>query len=137
MSLLVLDEHLENQRLVAALKDRGSAVQVVGDFGVQGRPDPDVVRRIADQHSGSWVLLTMDLTIVEDYPGFDWTRYAIAWVRIRKELRGAAVEVAKANAIHKYLHRIEAQQPGDHHTYSPDRHYRHPPSLASITEKRI
>lgn len=137
MPLLVLDEQLESQRLVTALRDRGSDIRVVGDFGVQGRPDPDVVRRITDQHSGAWVLITMDLTIVEDYRGFDWTRYAIAWVRLRKGLRGAVVETAKANTVHRHLHQIEAQKPGDHFTYTPDSRQRHPPSLASMTEKRI
>jgi hypothetical protein len=135
--LLVLDEQLESQRLVAALSDRGCDVGTVGDFGAQGRPDPDVVRRIAEQHAGDWVLVTMDLSIVEDFKGFDWDRYAIAWVRIRKELRGAAVEIAKANAVHKHLDRIKGQRPGDHFTYSPDRYARHPPSLAAMTEKRI
>ena len=38
-------------------------MKAVGDFGVQGRPDPDVVRRIAEQHKSDWVLVTMDLSI--------------------------------------------------------------------------
>lgn len=136
-ALLVLDEQLENPRHVAALQDRGCAVRTVGDFGVQGRPDPEVVRQVADQASDPWILVTMDLSIVEDFKGFDWNRYAIAWVRIRKELRGRAVEVAKANTLHKHLDRMVGQRPGDHFTYTPERHDKHPPSVASMTEKQI
>lgn len=136
-ALLVLDEQLENRRLVQALRDRGIECRTVGDFGVQGRADPDVVRRIADQVVGSWVLVTMDLSIVEEHARFDWSRYAIAWVRIRKELKGVRAEEAKANTIHRHAHLIQEQGRGDHYTYWPKRHEKHPPSLASMTEKQI
>ena len=59
-----------------------------------------------DQVSDPWVLVTMDLSIVEDFKGFVWNRYAIAGC-------------------------------GDHFTYTPERHDKHPPSVASMTEKRI
>lgn len=79
----------------------------------------------------------MDVTIVDDHEGFDWSRYAIAWIRPGRHLRGKEVEVAKANAIHRHLHHIEAQMSGQHFTYGPHSFQRHPPSLASMTEKRL
>lgn len=79
----------------------------------------------------------MDLTIVEEHPGFDWSRYALAWVRIRKELKGTSAEQAKADTIHRHAHTIREQARGTHYTYSPKRYEKHPPSLASMTEKRI
>jgi hypothetical protein len=135
--IAAIDEQLENPRHIGALSDRGCAVKTVGDFGAQGRPDPDVVRRISDQVTDPFVLVTMDLSVVEDFKGFDWNRYAIAWVQIRKELRGRAVEIAKANTLHKHLERMTGQRPGDHFTYTPERHDKRPPSLASMTAKRI
>ncbi len=100
MALLVLDEQLANPRLVAALRDRGSMAETVGDYGATGRADPDVVRRIAAQCRVPWVFVTMDLTIIEDFPGFDWNRYAIAWIRPREDLHGARVEEEKTDIIH-------------------------------------
>ncbi|CAN5847686.1 hypothetical protein BH20GEM1_BH20GEM1_10240 [soil metagenome] len=136
MPLLVLDEQLERPQLITALTDRGVDVTTVGDLGATGRPDPDVVRRVEAQHSGPWVLVTMDLTIIEDFPGFEWGRYAIAWVQVRKEVRGAAAERAKAEIIHRHAHTIRQQGRGDHHTYTRERHYKHPPSLTSQLERR-
>lgn len=136
MATLVLDEQLANPRLVQALRERGLDVATVGDFGVTGRPDPDVVRRIAEQQSGPWILVTMDLTIVQDHPGFDWLRYAIAWVRVHKDLTGGQVEVAKTETIQRHAHTIKEQTVGDHFTYSAKRCEKHPPSLASMMEKR-
>lgn len=136
MGTLVLDEQLANPRLVQALEERGLQVATVGDFGVTGRPDPDVVRRIQEQISGPWILVTMDLTIIEDHKGFDWGRYAIAWIRVHKDLKGAEVELAKTETIHRHAHTIREQGVGDQFTYSPGRCERHPPSLASMLEKR-
>lgn len=69
MAELVLDEQLANPRLVAALKERGIEVSTVADYGVTGRADADVVRRIGERLGRPWVFVTMDLTIVEDFPG--------------------------------------------------------------------
>jgi len=134
MALLILDEQLANPKLVSALQDRGLDARTVGDFAVTGRPDPDVVRGIRDSPSTAdgWVLVTMDLTIIEDFSGFDWSLYALAWIQIPNHLRGAAVEQAKINTVHRYAHAIAEQAPGDHHTYTPRARFRHPPSLASL-----
>jgi hypothetical protein len=133
---LVLDEQLANPQLVAAPAARGIEISTVADYGATGRADPDVVRRIDDQISGPWVFVTMDLTIVEDFPGFDWSRYAIAWIRPREDLRGVAVEHAKADIMHRHAHTIREQSPTDHHTYTATNHYKHPPSFASQIRRR-
>lgn len=79
MASLVLDEQFESERLVVALGERGMDVRTVGEFGAQGHADPDVIRRVADGCAGPWVLVRMDVTILQDFAGFDWSRYAIAW----------------------------------------------------------
>lgn len=137
MSILVLDEQLGSQRLVEALTDRELDVKTIGDFGLTGKPDPDLVKRIAEQCSGAWILVTMDLTIAEEHRGFDWKRYAIAWVQVRKEVRGPAVEKAKHETIQRHAHHIRDQGPGDHFTYTPERYSKYPPSLAKMLERRI
>ena len=53
------------------------------------------------------MLVTMDLTVVEDYPGFDWSRYAIAWVVVHES-----------------------------HTYTAERHYTTRPSLNRLLRRR-
>jgi hypothetical protein len=90
--LLVLDEQLCRGLLIEGLRLRGYQVATVKDFGATGRPDPDVVRRVDDRHAGPWVLITMDFTIVDDFAGFDWDRYAIAWVVVHEDLKGAQFE---------------------------------------------
>jgi hypothetical protein len=137
MPVLVLDEQLERGQLADALRDRGMGVATVGDFGATGRPDPDVVRQIVGAVNEHWILVTMDLTIVEDYPGFDWSRYAIAWIRPHEKLRGVAVERAKAEIIHRYAHAIRELAGGDHHTFTAERHFKSRPSLAYMTRKRV
>ena len=117
---------LANPRHVAALRERGIEISTVADYGATGRADPDVVRRIDHQISGPWVFVTMDLTIVQDFPGFDWSRYAIAWVRPREDLRGAEVERAKADIMHRHAHTIRDQSPADHYTYTAKQHFKHP-----------
>lgn len=136
MPELVLDEPLANRRLVAALQERGIECSTVADHGVTGRPDPDVVRRIDEQTAPPWVFVTMDLTIVEDFPGFDWSRYAIAWIRPREDLRGLEVEQAKADIMHRHAHTICEQGPADHYTYTAKHHFKHPPSLQSQIRRR-
>ena len=101
-----------------------------------GRADPDVVRHVDDQASQAWVFVTMDLTIVEDFPGLDWTRYAIAWVRIHEELRGARVEQEKTEIVHRHAHSIREQTRGDHHTYTATRHFKSRPSLTTMLRRR-
>jgi hypothetical protein len=137
VALLVFDEQLASARLVSALHDRGLDAQTVGDFAVTGRPDPDVVRGIENSSSiaGGWVLVTMDLTIVEDFSGFDWSLYAIAWIHVPVHMRGAAVERAKADIVHRHAHVIAEQVPGDHHTYTARQHFRHRPSLTSLMRR--
>jgi hypothetical protein len=77
----------------------------------------------------------MDVTIEQDYPGFDWNRYAIAWVVVPRRLRGTAVERQKANIVHRYAHVIREQRPGDHHTYTATQHFKHPPSVGSLLQR--
>lgn len=76
----------------------------------------------------------MDLTIEEDHPGFEWERYAIAWVLIPKRLRGVAVERAKANIIHRYAPLMCEQQPGNLHSYTATQHFKHPPTVGSLVQ---
>lgn len=132
MATLVLDEQFISNRLILALEDRGLDVKTVADFGAKGRSDPDVVRRIADGCEADWVLVTMDSTITEDFEGFEWERYAIAWVVIDEHLRGAAVEKAKSNVVQRHAHMIVEQKAGDHFTYTALRHAKSPPSLAKL-----
>jgi hypothetical protein len=136
LAVLVLDEQFANPRLVLALRDRGIDAATVEDFGVTGRSDPDVVRQV-QQTTGrrAWVLVTMDLTIIEEHQGFSWERYAIAWVILREGLRGLQVEREKSEIVHRYAHLIREQQPGDHHTYTPTQHFRHRPSLTSLLRR--
>ncbi len=137
MSLLVLDEQLSRGQLANSLRDRGMQVATVGDFGATGRPDPDVVRQIVAQRNEHWILVTMDTTIVEDYPGFDWSRYAIAWIRPHEDLRGVAVERAKAEILHRHAHEIRQMGSGDQHTFTAERHYKTRPSLTYMLRKRV
>jgi predicted nuclease of predicted toxin-antitoxin system len=136
LAFLVLDEQFANPRLVLALRDRGIEAATVEDFGVMGGSDPDVVRKV-QQESGrrAWVLVTMDLTIVEEHRGFAWERYAIAWVILREGLRGLQVEREKSEIVHRYAHLIREQKPGDHHTYTPTQHFRQRPSLTSMLRR--
>ena len=82
------------------------------------------------------MLVTMDLTVVEDYPGFDWSRYAIAWVVVHESLAGARVEQAKHEIVHRHAHKIREQARGDHHTYTAERHYTTRPSLNRLLRRR-
>lgn len=82
-----------------------------------------------------WVLVTMDNSIIEDHRGFEWERYAIAWVVIDPRVRGAPAEYAKHNVIHRHAHQIIEQRPGgDHFTYTQPARHRSPPSL--VTRQR-
>ena len=131
MAILVLDEQFANPKLVVALQDRGIDTRTVGDFGVTGRPDPDVVKRVQEGvRSKRWVLVTMDITIIEEHERFNWERYAIAWIRVRDSLRGVQVEQEKTNIVHRYAHVICEQSPGDHHTYTFRQHFKQPPRSA-------
>lgn len=132
MPLLVLDEQLCSGKLVEALRERGYDVKTVQDFGAKGKPDPDVVKRIDDAHDGPWVLLTMDFTIVEDFSGFEWDRYAIAWIVPHEDLRGATVEQAKREIVHRHVHQMVEQGNGDHHTYTVERRAKTRPRLSSL-----
>jgi hypothetical protein len=134
---LVLDEQLCGRGLIDALRARGLAVATVKDFGAGGRPDPDVVRRIDERCDGPWVLITMDFTIVEDFPGFDWIRYAIAWVVPREELRGGAFQHEKNDIVHRHVHQMVEHGRGDHHTYTVKQHQKSRPSLASQLRRRL
>jgi hypothetical protein len=133
MNLLVLDAHLSSRTLIAGVRGRAFEVTTLDDLGLDGRPDPDVMTQTAQLVSApdGWVLVTMDLTILEDFPGFDWDRYAVAWVKVAPQLRGAAVEAAKHDIVHRHVPRIAEQRPADHFTYLRDRFYRHQPSLMS------
>lgn len=137
MPLLVLDEQLGSRRLIDGLRSRGLDVQGLGDFGLTGQLDPDVLRRVDGRYTGAWVFVTMDFTIIEDHPGFDWTRYAIAWVAVHQELAGAAFEQSKANIVHHHALRIIEQGRGDHHTYTEAQRHKSRPSLASQLRRRL
>jgi len=128
---IVLDEQLAGGKLVAALRDRGLDVRTLDKFGVTGKPDPHVVRRVDEAIGATWVFVTMDLTILEDFPNFDWGQYAIAWIRIPEGVSGAAVEHAKHNVVQRHAHLIVEQARGDHHTYTSTAHFKSPPSLTS------
>ena len=131
MALLVFDEQIANPKLVGALQDRGIDARTVGDFGVTGRPDPDVVRRVQDGLSSkAWVLVTMDLTIVEEHEGFKWERYALAWIKVRDGLLGVKFEQEKANIVQRHAHLICQQTAGQHYTYTARAHFKNPPRLA-------
>ena len=137
MTLLVLDEQFTARSLVDGLRSRGLKVKTVKDFGVTQRTDPDVVRTVDAHHSGQWVLVTMDVTIVEEHRRFEWDRYAIAWIVIREDLSGAAVERAKANILHRWAHEIVALRRGDQHTYYESRRAKTRPSLASQLKRKL
>ena len=127
-AVIVLDEHLT--RVTRSLRDRGVVVKTVADFHATSTLDPDVIRAVANGlPNESWVLVTMDGTIVDEYPGFEWERYAIAWIKIDPRLSGIEVEHAKTDVVNRHAHSIIEQRPPDHHTYFRDRHYRHAPSL--------
>ncbi len=129
MAVLILDEQIAGKSLIAALRARGLHVLTLADFGLTGRPDPDVVRLVDERHGEMWVLVTMDLTVLEDYPGFDWSRYAIAWIAVRQHLRGAAFEQEKHNVVHRWALEIREQRRGDHHTHTVRQRHKSPPSL--------
>jgi hypothetical protein len=136
VALLVLDEHIGNPKLVTSLQDRGIEVRTLGDFGVTGRTDPEVVRRIQQGLRKPWVLVTMDQPIVEEHEGFEWERYAIAWIVVNDKLRGARVEQGKMDVVHRHAHAIREQVPGDHHTYTVKAHFKHPPALTTLLRTR-
>src|SRR3954464_14809044 len=137
MPLLVLDEQLCRGLLIEGLQLRGLDVKTVKDFGAAGRPDPDVVRKIDDGHKGPWVLVTMDFTVGEDFPGFDWGRYAISWVIVHEDLRGAAFEHEKNDIVHRHVHQMVEQGRGDHHTYMVKQQHKSRPSLTSQLRRRL
>lgn len=137
MALLVLDEPLSASSLVDGLRARGLAVKTVKDFEVAHGTDPDVVRTIGERHDGPWVLVTTDVTIVDQQRGFDWSRYAIAWIVVRENLRGAAVERAQANIVQRWAHEIVGLGRGDQRTYHETTRARTRPSLASQLERKL
>jgi hypothetical protein len=137
VALLVLDEQLTGKSLVAGLRGRGLAVKTVKDFGVTQTADPDVVKTVAERHDGPWVLVTMDTTIVEEHRGFDWTRYAIAWVVVPEHLTGLAFDQAKANVLHNWALDIVELRPGEHRTYYARRHTKSRPSLSSQLRRKL
>jgi hypothetical protein len=110
-------------------------VTTVHECGVEATIDPDVIRAIDRIMDGRlWVLVTMDNSIVEDHPGFEWERYAIAWVLIDPHLRGAAAEQEKHEVIHRHVHQMVEQRAGDHFSYNVPSRFTHPPSL--VTRQR-
>jgi hypothetical protein len=137
VALLVLDEQLTGKSLVAGLRSRGLEVKTVKDFGVTQTTDPDMVKTIATRHDGQWVLVTMDTTIVEEHTGFDWSRYAIAWVIVPEHLTGLTFDQAKANVLHNWALDIAQLRAGDHRTYYERRHTKSRPSLSSQLRRRL
>lgn len=101
------------------------------ELGLSEAADPDVVRQAQEEITDPWVLVTMDLDIIEHHPGFDWSRYAIAWIDIPPGIKGQAFEAAKRNAFHHHANAIGEQGLGDLFTYGPRRHIKRPPSPRS------
>ncbi len=130
---LVLDEHLTALR--PGLEQRGIAARTVQEFRATSIVDPDVIRAIAQCIASPWVLVTMDGTIVDEHPRFEWGSYAIAWIVIAPHLRGVAVEHAKADVLQRHAHQMVEQRPGDHHSYTQRARFRHPPSLLSANRR--
>jgi hypothetical protein len=130
---LVLDEHLTAMQ--NALKQRGLDALKVHDFHATSTLDPDVIRAVEGRLRPPWVLVTMDGTIVDEHPTFEWGKYAIAWVLIEKHLKGVAVEHAKADVVQKHAHRVVEQRAGDHFTYTKRAQFKHPPSLVSARSR--
>jgi hypothetical protein len=130
---LVLDEHLMALRV--GLEHRGILVRTVADLGARSVLDPDVIRAISHRLSGPWVMVTMDGTIVDEHPGFEWDLYAIAWVVIDPKLRGVAVEQAKTDVVQRHAHKMLEQRPPDHFSYTQHARHRSPPSLVSTLRR--
>jgi hypothetical protein len=126
---LVLDEHATGA--LHGLRARGMDAFSVAEFHATSVADPDVVRAIGARLADPWVLVTCDLTLVDDHQGFDWDRYAIAWVMVPAHIKGAAYEYAKVDAIHHHARRMVEQVAGDHFTYDPRAQYKTPPSMVS------
>ncbi len=137
MGRLVLDEQLTARSLVEGLRSRGLDVDTVRDFDAVQRTDPDVVRTIGERCDAPWVLVTMDMTIVEGHRDFDWDRYAIAWIVPREDLSGVAVEQAKANILHRWAHEIAKLGRGDRCTYYETSRAKTRPSLASQLSRKL
>lgn len=131
---LVLDEHATGAQ--TGLRARGIDALTVGDFHAQSTADPDVMRAIGARLADPWVLVTCDLTLVDDHQGFDWNRYAIAWVMLPGHVQGAACEYAKIDVIQHHARRMVEQIPGDHFTYDQRARHTSPPSLVSRSRPR-
>lgn len=130
---LVLDEHLTAP--CAGLQDRGIDARPVHDFRATSILDPDVIRAVAAVMQGPWVLATLDGSLVEDNPAFEWERYAIAWLVLDPNLKGVAVEHAKTDILHHHARRMVEQRPGDHFSYTERARHKHPPSLLSARQR--
>lgn len=137
MTILVLDENVGSDRLVKALGDRGCAARTLKDLGANGKPDPDVVMETAKKIKKPWVLVTMDLSIIDDHSKFDWDRYALAWLFIRPDLSGIAVERSKTDTVHRWCHELRDMTPGNHWSLSIKARQRHAPSLAKFTGRHF
>src|SRR5664280_901737 len=136
MAALLFDAQISSPRLITAIRERGLDARAIAAVGGNGRPDPEVVLRIVqDMRDTPWVLVTMDLTITDDFPGFEWDRYAIAWVMLRQGVLGAAVEIEKTEIVQRHAHDMREQGQGDHHSYTAGRRHKSPPSLASLTRR--
>ena len=131
---LVLDEHLAALR--KGLEQRLAGARTVGEFGSNSSLDPDMIRAVSSGMGAEpWVLLTMDATIPDEHPNFEWERYAIAWILIEPHLRGIEVERAKAEVVRRHLHEITEQRPGDLFAYTRYQRHRAPPSLGSTLRR--
>lgn len=130
---LVLDEHLGRAR--RGLEERGIGAATLDDFNVTSTLDPDVIRGIASAMRGPWVLVTLDGSIVEDAPNFEWDRYAIAWVVLEPHVKGIAAERAKLDIVARHAHQIVDQQQDDHFSYTRHQRHKAPPSLVSRSRK--
>ena len=125
--VLVLDAHLD--RAARGLGERGIQAATLKDFDLPSTLDPDVVRAVANAMRDPWVLVTLDGTIVQDAEGFQWERYAIAWVVLEPQVRGIAAEREKLDIVARHAHRMLEQEAGGHFSFTRRQRQAGPPSL--------
>lgn len=79
----------------------------------------------------------MDLSILDDFSGFDWSRYALAWLHVRPDMNGIAVEHSKADTLHRWCHELSKMNPGDHWSFSIGSKQKDQPSAARFTKRHF
>lgn len=126
-AVLVLDAHLD--RAARGLEERGIQASTLKEFDLPSTLDPDVVRAVSSAMRVPWVLVTLDGTIVQDAEGFQWERYAIAWIVLEPQVRGLAAESEKLDIVARHAPRMLDQGAGEHFSYTRRQRQSGPPSL--------